>query len=140
MRVGWNEIGEFVLCDSGEVAITKTQYLMSNHWDDMRSLVLLAKGERCSRCGDRAGDQNIHHLRYENIGREELNDLVVLCAGCHLEVHSEVSEPLETPFTFSVIGEWRKVYGWMDKKLEARENEKKGAEWDGVAHQPMLVL
>lgn len=44
---------------------------------------------QCEECGLRDDWRavNIHHLTYARLGREDLADLAILCAGCHQETH-----------------------------------------------------
>lgn len=37
----------------------------------------------------------IHHLRYDNLWRERMNDLVAICRSCHDAIHFEWWEKLE---------------------------------------------
>ena len=38
---------------------------------------------------------NIHHLRYDTLGRERMNDLVAVCVPCHTAIHFEKGKKLE---------------------------------------------
>ena len=66
------------------------QYLQSDHWRDLRKKVL-RDCTGCEMCGvprwlaSIAYDQDLHlhHLTYANLGKEDRNDLQVLCARCH---------------------------------------------------------
>lgn len=59
-------------------------YLLSPHWRELRHCALERDGHRC-RCGHTHG-LVVHHVRYR-LGREELDDLVTLCHGCHRKEH-----------------------------------------------------
>ena len=58
-----------------------SRYLVTRRWQARRRLVLMRDGGRCRRCG-RRGNQ-VHHLTYERVGHEHLDDLVLLCGPCH---------------------------------------------------------
>lgn len=60
-------------------------YIASKHWRDVRELVKKRAFNRCERC--RGPFQQVHHLTYENLGHENLEDLVGLCDGCHRDAH-----------------------------------------------------
>lgn len=62
-------------------------YLSTDHWQQMRSAVFEAKGKFCQRCFSRH-NLHVHHLTYERVGREQLDDLIPLCAPCHQFEHS----------------------------------------------------
>lgn len=32
----------------------------------------------------------IHHIHYNNIGNEKMEDLVTLCINCHAEIHKRI--------------------------------------------------
>lgn len=62
-------------------------YLYSEHWKQFRQIAIEHYGECCADCGTTEGVFNVHHLTYENIGRELLEDVVVLCRDCHHKRH-----------------------------------------------------
>lgn len=47
---------------------------------------LSASGERCISCGSVAWI-NVHHLNYRNLYDCDIEDLAVLCEGCHVGLH-----------------------------------------------------
>lgn len=73
--------------------MTKTEYaeyLASDYWKELRRgwLEIASSCERCSMprylaniCYDQ--DLHLHHKNYRNLGREECDDLEVLCRRCH---------------------------------------------------------
>lgn len=67
---------------------TYKKYLNSFHWKRLRLRKLIDVEFRCEICGADNG-LNIHHLTYENIGKEFLSDLMVLCSSCHRAIHCE---------------------------------------------------
>jgi hypothetical protein len=60
-------------------------YMKSPEWAQTRANALAHWGERCAACGETNGLQ-VDHLTYSRLGREELTDLLVLCAPCHRAV------------------------------------------------------
>ena len=67
-------------------------YLASDHWQRFRRLALSAAGHRCARCDDDGRTTidvflEVHHLTYERLGRERLEDVEVLCTNCHMVEH-----------------------------------------------------
>lgn len=65
-------------------------YLMSDHWQEFRKYVLETRGRKCEDCGVTEGVVfDVHHLSYENLGDEQLEDVVVLCHSCHMARHPE---------------------------------------------------
>jgi len=66
--------------------IEHREYLKSPLWRSIRSKAIAHYGEVCGRCGEHGSD--VHHLTYERVGGNELlEDLQVLCRGCHEAVH-----------------------------------------------------
>lgn len=75
----------------------ETKYLFSSHWREFRESVLKAQRERlgrniCERCPKDANekaesDLQVHHLTYERLGKERIEDVEILCRGCHDEIH-----------------------------------------------------
>ena len=61
-------------------------YLRSIGWKQ-RSLAYKKRvGWLCERCFIRP-TAIVHHLNYDNLGHEEPQDLISLCAVCHAEMH-----------------------------------------------------
>jgi len=62
--------------------------LPSADWLAMRGAFERA-GFRCERCGVPWGLE-VHHLTYDNLGDESLEDLICLCRDCHRQLHGLV--------------------------------------------------
>ena len=61
-------------------------YLKSQEWYILKNLALKYSNYKCSKCGE-TENLNIHHLNYNNIGNEEISDLITVCNSCHKEFH-----------------------------------------------------
>jgi 5-methylcytosine-specific restriction endonuclease McrA len=61
-------------------------YLASNHWKALRDRAFDHHGRACSRCRTTTNLQ-VHHLTYRRLGCERVEDLQVLCRGCHERNH-----------------------------------------------------
>lgn len=57
------------------------RYLASREWALLREQVRERSGNKCERCG--GPYQSTHHLTYERIGHELLEDLQAVCNPCH---------------------------------------------------------
>lgn len=70
-------------------------YLASPEWYARRLAVLKRDGNRCraSSAGRtcNANASQVHHLTYERVGREPLDDLVAVCDECHEKLHARVA-------------------------------------------------
>lgn len=64
-----------------------TEYLKTDHWQDMRKRMLKYSRYRCAVCNANGVELHVHHRTYENRGHEEYKDLIVLCADCHKTFH-----------------------------------------------------
>jgi 5-methylcytosine-specific restriction endonuclease McrA len=64
------------------------EYLLSPEWYARRLAVLKRDGNKCRACQDDASQ--VHHLTYERVGKEPLEDLVAICDGCHERLHQRV--------------------------------------------------
>lgn len=62
-------------------------YLNSPYWAAKREAVLERDDYTCCACKGEASQ--VHHLTYERVGREALEDLVSICAACHAYHHEE---------------------------------------------------
>jgi hypothetical protein len=62
-------------------------YLKSDHWKAFRKRYMKSGRPRlCLACGH--GRIQLHHLTYNRIGNERLEDLIPLCGDCHRKVHA----------------------------------------------------
>jgi len=62
------------------------EYIQSDEWKALRQKRLEKDGLCCILC--KASMWLIcHHLTYDNIFQEDINDLVILCHRCHVRVH-----------------------------------------------------
>lgn len=58
------------------------RYLASREWAVLKEQVRKRSGNKCERCFA-APYQQTHHVTYERIGHERLDDLLGLCRDCH---------------------------------------------------------
>lgn len=61
-------------------------YLASPAWKALRRRVMERDRWRCVLCGSKKNLQ-VHHDRYDGLGREELRDLKTVCTACHEHIH-----------------------------------------------------
>lgn len=76
----------------------RKKYIHTNHWKKIRRRALKRDGHRCTECRRRCWDEDprlkrgrtkleVHHLTYDRIYRELLEDVVTLCQRCHATEH-----------------------------------------------------
>lgn len=63
----------------------RNTYLLSPQWKALRKLVI-ARDKCCQLTGD-VTDIEVHHINYDNLGNEYLDDLVLLSRRAHQFVH-----------------------------------------------------
>jgi len=71
------------------------EYIRSSEWAKVRGDLILVRGDNCEYCSKR-GTQ-VHHLHYRNLFFEEPEDLVLLCAACHMFEHGIKIKPKRNP-------------------------------------------
>jgi len=62
------------------------RYLASAEWQTIRSAALARDGHVCRVCFVSAAAQ-VHHLTYQRVGYEHLDDLLSVCVSCHEQIH-----------------------------------------------------
>lgn len=60
-------------------------YLRSARWQRFRAIIMVAAACTCADCGGPAVD--VHHLTYQRLGSERLEDVLPLCRECHEARH-----------------------------------------------------
>lgn len=68
------------------------RYMNSKEWEKKRSEL---DDNKCVMCGRPNGLQKdgvtpilqVHHIHYQNLGNEPIEDLVSLCPTCHKRIH-----------------------------------------------------
>lgn len=65
-------------------------YLLSEHWQNFKKRYFSRHNRICYCCGKPS--QDLHHITYENLGRERLRDVKPLCRDCHKIVHAIVKD------------------------------------------------
>lgn len=79
--------------DLSEVEGWKQQhelYIGSGCWRRKRKYLLKTRGCKCQMCGDKSkkeSEYHGHHNTYKRFGREEMNDIQILCNECHKGLH-----------------------------------------------------
>jgi hypothetical protein len=62
------------------------EYLASVEWAKIRAKVFRRAGGVCECCCD-ATARHCHHVTYDRLGNELLEDLLAVCIPCHEEIH-----------------------------------------------------
>lgn len=61
------------------------KYINSAQWKRFRAYAIEQAGGKCAKCGISkwSAKLEVHHITYERLKRERLQDVVVLCPACH---------------------------------------------------------
>lgn len=82
-----------------KLGLTEEEYYRSTHWQVVRRQKLAAQQKEhgynfCERCGVKQPEPvaretalHVHHLTYERLGEELLEDLQLICRPCHEKEH-----------------------------------------------------
>lgn len=67
----------------------KQQYMLSAEWYELRTLVFIRDKHTCQSCGSQTS-LNCHHVTYQHLGAESLDQLTTLCTTCHTALHKRL--------------------------------------------------
>ena len=73
---------------SPQPTFNKKAYLKSAQWKALRLATLKRDHYTCQQCGIDNVPLDVHHIHYNNLGNEPLEDLVCVCRSCHQEIHN----------------------------------------------------
>lgn len=62
------------------------RYIASDRWKRKRDSVLLRDNNLCQKCRVKTADA-VHHITYDNVFNEPLQDLISVCDQCHKKLH-----------------------------------------------------
>lgn len=64
-------------------------YLKTAWWEELRHVAIEKANKKCQLCNE-SGRLDVHHRTYENRGREQSGDVIVLCRHCHAKFHNKL--------------------------------------------------
>lgn len=69
---------------------TYQQYLDTIEWKTLTFQIYKRDNNRCRQCSKDLSkiNGNVHHVNYDNVYMEKLEDLVLVCKNCHQLIHS----------------------------------------------------
>lgn len=83
---------DFIYATEKALKLAKSTYykylnhLRSDYWKVIRQKAFERDNKVCQHCHDTEATQ-VHHLSYENLGHELLEDLMSVCEPCHKKIH-----------------------------------------------------
>ena len=63
------------------------QYLSTEHWKHFKKKAIQNQNGKCQICNIKDTLLNVHHNNYKNRGRENYEDVIVICNKCHKKIH-----------------------------------------------------
>jgi len=63
------------------------KHMKSRAWKELRDEVLERDEHCCQVCARDKERLEMHHVSYDNLFNETVDDLVTLCHGCHRQIH-----------------------------------------------------
>jgi len=75
----------------------KKNYLESDAWQNIRKKILNRDNNKCVVCGT-SSNLDIHHITYERVGNEDVDDLVTVCRKHHNEIHKKYGYDYDKKF------------------------------------------
>jgi len=64
------------------------KYILSKRWKILRKKVLSRDNHNCQFCNSKK-NLIVHHITYNNLYNETLDDLITICSKCHMKFHRE---------------------------------------------------
>lgn len=83
----------------------KLAYLQSPQWQLLKTKRLIIAQYKCEYCGS-TNQLQCHHITYERLTRERIEDLAILCGGsngCHQRIHDLLKYDRTTKYPISVL-------------------------------------
>jgi len=81
-----SEYNSVITCRTGERAKDYKEYLKTKHWRETKIWAKKSLSNKCHVCGSLRQLQ-VHHRSYKHLGNELIEDLEILCRGCHRGEH-----------------------------------------------------
>lgn len=76
-----------IVCSTGEISSTYNEYLMTRHWQMLRERIYQQRKQTCEKCHKHISVFQLHHLNYWHLGREQDDDVLLMCVACHEKLH-----------------------------------------------------
>lgn len=91
-------------------------YIESPAWLETRRRKIIS-ARRCYACGTKK-HLTVHHLTYERKGREDLDDLLVLCHQHHMQLHEDLAKRYPNLSLSEQIKHTFEILNWRTHKTK----------------------
>jgi len=82
----------------------KQDHLRSEYWRNLRiERLLITEGYICEACGKRTVKLDLHHITYEHLGCESVEDVRLICRSCHQHIHDLLGYDRTTKYPIEVL-------------------------------------
>lgn len=71
--------------------IVYSKYIVSESWKNFTKRFYKKNKKECASCSGKT-EIDIHHMTYERLGHELMEDVVALCNDCHFSFHERMKE------------------------------------------------
>lgn len=62
-------------------------YMATKSWEEKKIERLKHDGYQCQICGS-GKNLTVHHITYDRLGAEDLDDIITVCKTCHDKIHA----------------------------------------------------
>ena len=91
----------------------KQKYMKSPKWIKLRNEIVFRDNSTCQICGSSEIKLNVHHITYDNLEHEKLEDLTTLCEKCHSSLHNDLGYNHEN--NYPILGRKQALKGKFHK-------------------------
>lgn len=80
-----------IICrNTNELFNDYQEYLHTKYWKNFKYNYKQTHKNECIFCLRKTDKLDVHHLSYENLGKEKEEDVCLLCYHCHRVLHKEL--------------------------------------------------
>lgn len=91
------------------------QYLKSEAWKTKKTEALKFHGRICKKCGS-TKYLHVHHMTYERIYHEQMEDFCILCNICHKSYHDSLTGKVSIDSTISFLNDKFAIFKFKKNK------------------------
>ena len=82
----------------------KQAYMHSNKWKNLKKYRMIIANNKCEVLGCNETDNlQLHHITYENLGDEDINDVRIVCGDHHQQIHDKLGYDRTTEYPITII-------------------------------------